>query len=88
MKRLALLILIIAMPAAAATDGAALYKAKCAMCHQGKIAPDLGTAEAQKLTDEQITEKIATGKKHEFKAKGMTDEQIKSLVAHIRTLKK
>ena len=83
-----------------ADDGAALYKAKCAACHgadaTGKPAvkaPSLVSPEAKKLTDEQLTDAIANGGKekkpmHTFSKKGVTPEQIKSLVAYIRSLQK
>jgi cytochrome c553 len=71
----------------AADDGAALYKAKCAMCHgpngEGKPAvkaPALKSDEVKKLSDEDLT--------HAFASKGVTPDQIKALVAHIRDLNK
>lgn len=88
--------------AANAEDGAALFKAKCAACHGqdgggnttvGKKAGlrDLGSAEVQKQTDAELTSIVADGKgkpAHAYKKKGVTDEQIAALVAHIRSLKK
>ena len=88
----------------AADDGAALFKQKCAACHgadgsgntamgkKNNIRP-LGSADVQKQTDDVLTNAIANGGKdkkatHAFKSKGMTDAQIKALVAFIRTLKK
>lgn len=83
-----------------AEDGAALYKTKCAGCHGptgvGKPAikgSNLLTDEAKKATDAQLTEVIMTGgpaKKaaHAFGGKGITADQAKALVAHIRTLQK
>ena len=82
---------------------AALFKAKCAACHGADGSGDtamgkknnlrpLGSAEVQKLTDDELTAVIASGKDgkpaHAFKKKGLTDDQVKSLVAFIRTLKK
>ena len=84
----------------AADDAAALFKTKCAMCHgadaAGKPAakiPSLISAEAKKLSDADLTDAIANGGKsqkpmHAFSKKGITPEQIKSLVAYIRTLQK
>jgi mono/diheme cytochrome c family protein len=83
-----------------AQDGAALYKAKCAICHgpngEGKPAakvPSLASENTQKLSDAELTDFIANGgpsKKatHAFEKKGVTPEQVKALVAHIRELGK
>jgi mono/diheme cytochrome c family protein len=84
----------------AAEDGAALYKAKCAMCHgadaTGKPAvkaPSLVSDEAKKKSDADLTDQIANGGKekkaaHAFSKKGVTDDQIKALVGYIRGLQK
>ena len=96
--------LAVALPVMAADQGAALFQTKCAACHgktggadtaiaKAKAIQDLGSADVQKLTDAQLTDMIANGgpnktKGHDYKAKGLTDDQIKSLVAFIRTLKK
>jgi cytochrome c6 len=84
-----------------AQDGPALYKTKCAACHDadgsgsgamGKQlgAPDLRSDAVQKKTDAQLTDEIASGvgqKMPAYKGK-LTDDQIKGLVAAIRGLKK
>ena len=62
----------IVTPAFAADSGPDTYKAKCAMCHG---ADGLGTTPAGK------------GKMPAYKGK-LTDDQIKSAVAYIRTLEK
>jgi len=84
----------------AAEDGGALFKAKCAVCHgangEGKPAlkaPNLTSDEAKKLSDADLTDMIANGGKekkaaHAFSKKGVTDEQVKALVAYIRELQK
>jgi len=84
----------------AAEDGGALFKAKCAVCHgangEGKPAikaPSLTSDEAKKLSDADLTDMIANGGKekkatHAFSKKGVTDEQVKALVAYIRELQK
>jgi len=86
--------------ARAADDGAALFKAKCAMCHgadgAGKPAikaPSLVSEPAKKKSDADLTDMIANGGKekkaaHAFSKKGVTDEQVKSLVNYIRELQK
>ena len=89
------------LPARADSASAeATYKAKCAMCHgpngEGKPAakiPSLASESTQKLSDAELTDFIANGgpnKKatHAFEKKGVTPEQVKALVAHIRELGK
>jgi mono/diheme cytochrome c family protein len=83
-----------------AQEGATLYKAKCAVCHgpngEGKPTmkvPSLAGEKTQKMSDAELTDFIANGgpsKKasHAFEKKGLTPEQIKGLVAHIRELGK
>lgn len=83
-----------------AEDGAALYKAKCAVCHgpngEGKPAakiPSLVSEKTQSMSDAELTDFIANGgpsKKpiHAFEKKGVTPEQVKALVAHIREMAK
>lgn len=101
MKVLAILMIAIITAAGAyATDGAALYKAKCASCHgadgsgqtpMGKSMKlrDLGSPEVQKQTDKQLYDWTADGKGKmpAYKSK-LSDEEIKALVAHMRTFKK
>jgi cytochrome c5 len=83
-----------------ASDGAATYKAKCATCHgadgsgqtpMGKKMNlrDLGAADVQKQSDDELYKWTADGKNKmpAYKAK-MTDPDIKALVAHMRTFKK
>jgi mono/diheme cytochrome c family protein len=93
-------LLAIGMPANAAPDGAALYKAKCAMCHgpdgtgqtpTGKAMKvrDFTSADVQKQTDAELTKIVTDGKGKMPVYKGkLTDEEIKALVAFIRTFKK
>ena len=96
-----LLILVVALaPIAFAADGAAIYKAKCASCHgadgkgqstMGKKMNlrDLGSPEVQKQTDKELYDWTADGKGKmpAYKDKLSADE-IKALVAHMRTFKK
>jgi mono/diheme cytochrome c family protein len=84
----------------ALAGGPDTFKAKCAMCHgadgAGKAAmgtKDLGSAEVQKQTDAQLTEIINNGKsdgkvKMPPYAGKLSADDIKGLVAFIRTLKK
>jgi mono/diheme cytochrome c family protein len=92
-------ILLIVPAAFAAADGAALYKAKCAMCHgadgagltpMGKSMKlrDLRSPEVQKQTDAELTKVTADGKGKMPAYKGkLTDAEISALVAHMRSLK-
>jgi mono/diheme cytochrome c family protein len=98
MKRFIVLLFVLALIVApitmSAQTGGDLFKAKCAACHgpngEGKAAlktPDLKTDAVQKKTDAELKTFIATGAKHDFTKKGLTDEQIDSLVKFIRGLK-
>jgi mono/diheme cytochrome c family protein len=83
-----------------ADDGEGLYKAKCAVCHgvdaTGKPAvkaPSLVSPEAKKATDAELTDAVANGGKtqkptHQFSKKGLSPDQIKMVVAYIRSLQK
>jgi len=100
MKKTAIVLitLLIALPLLA--DGAATFKAKCAMCHgpdgagqttMGKNLKlrDLRSAEVQKQTDADLTKWITDGKGKMPAYKGkLSDADIHALVAFIRTLKK
>jgi len=95
----AMLSLALALPVFAASDGAALYKAKCASCHGadgfGQTAVgksmklrDLRSAEAQKQTDLELTKIISGGKgKMPPFGKSLSNDDIAAVIAHIRTLK-
>ena len=96
----ATLILVGAPVAFAATDGAAIYKAKCASCHgpdgsgqtpvgKSMKVRDLGSTGVQKQTDQELYNLTADGKAKmpAYKAK-LTKVEIDALVAHIRTMAK
>ena len=84
----------------AQADAAKLYKTNCVLCHaadgsgsspSGKAlgAKNLGSSEVQKNTDAQLTEAITTGKgKMPAFGKKLKSEEIKQLVAYVRTLAK
>jgi mono/diheme cytochrome c family protein len=92
----AALLLFASVPASGA-DGAALFKAKCAMCHgpdgsggtaMGKklgVRP-LGSAEVQKQTD-AVLKGIITNGKGKMPAYGgkLSAEEVSALIAQIRT---
>lgn len=87
-------VLSISMSAFAQDASEAIYKSKCAMCHgaDGKKAAghDLSSADVQKGSDADLTAVIANGKAPKMPKYGdkLKPEEIKGLVAYIRTLKK
>ena len=102
MKKISILVLalLVVAPAIYAADGAATFKAKCAMCHgpdgagqttMGKNLKlrDLRSADVQKQTDADLVKWITDGKGKMPAYKGkLSAEEINALVAFIRTLKK
>jgi mono/diheme cytochrome c family protein len=94
-----LAVVLSASVSAQAQGAADLFKSKCAMCHGadgtgsaiGKKmgAHDFTTAEVQKMSDANITETITNGKNKMPKySDKLKPEEIKGLVAYIRSLKK
>ena len=91
---------LVSAQAQSAPDGAALYKTKCAMCHgpdgtgktpagQKLSVRDLHSPEVQKQSDSDLAHVIGQGKgKMPVFGKTLSDDQIKSLVAHVRELGK
>jgi mono/diheme cytochrome c family protein len=78
-----------------AEDGAALYKAKCAACHgadgAGKPAakiPSLIGDEAKKMSDADLEKAVTEKPKHAGVAKALTPDQVKAVVAYVRSLQK
>ena len=100
MKKFAILIMAAGAMAFASEDGAALYQSKCVACHGpkgvGKPAlkgTNLTADEVKKAADDKLVAAIMEGgaaKKaaHAFGKKGVTADQAKALVAHIRSLQK
>jgi len=75
--------------------GEATFKAKCAACHgadgKGKEAMktrDLASADVQKMSDADLSGMITNGKGKMPAYKTLTPDQVKDLVAFIRSLKK
>ncbi|HTZ48040.1 MAG TPA: cytochrome c [Verrucomicrobiae bacterium] len=74
----------------------ATFKSKCAMCHgadgKGKSSmtgTDLTSADVQKMSDADVSAVITNGKPPKMPAyKSMTPDQVKDMVAYIRSLKK
>jgi mono/diheme cytochrome c family protein len=96
MKRFITVLAVVAMMsgmALAAEDGAAIYKAKCAMCHgpngEGKMGPSLKgeSMSAADIADALL--KGAPGKKapHGKPMAGITADQAAAVAAYVKTLK-
>jgi mono/diheme cytochrome c family protein len=79
-------------------SGEATYKAKCAMCHGPTGTPSAGMAKAmgikpstdpgiKALTVEQMISAVKNGKGKMKPIAGLTDAQIKDVVAYYRGLK-
>ncbi|HEX9119632.1 MAG TPA: cytochrome c [Terriglobales bacterium] len=100
--KIAALALALATFVSAQDEAAALFKARCTRCHgidgssktdAGKKMgiPDLRSPKVQRLTDAELFETIAHGKNHRnyphvFSDLGLSDQQIRQLVQHMRTL--
>jgi len=91
--------LFLSLSADAQNASEALYKSKCAACHgadgsgsaTGKKmgAHDFATADVQGMSDTELSTIITNGKnKMPAYGKSLKAEDIKGLVAYIRTLKK
>jgi mono/diheme cytochrome c family protein len=79
----------------AADDGATIYKTKCAMCHgpdaAGKPAmkaPSLISDEAKKKSDDDFAKAITGNVKHTPAAKSLPADDVKAVVAYVRSLQK
>jgi mono/diheme cytochrome c family protein len=81
-----------------AQDGAATYKAKCAMCHGPTGTPSAGMIKAmgmkpvsdpamQALTVDQIVATVKNGHGKMKPIAGLTDAQVKAVAAYFKTLK-
>jgi cytochrome c6 len=93
-------ITLLSVPAQAQSGGEAVYKAKCVACHgadgkgettvgKANKVRDLGSADVQKQSDDELAAIIGSGKgKMPAYGKSLKPEQVKELVAYIRTLKK
>jgi len=96
---ISLIVLFGVMATAAFADGAATYKAKCALCHgangggdtpSGKAmkVKDLRSDAVQKQTDIELTKTISGGKgKMPAYGKQLSEPDIAAVIAFIRTLK-
>ena len=86
------LCLTLALPVLA-QEGAATYKAKCAMCHgaegQGKVGPAL---KGISLSADQIAELLTKGNEakkppHKKGLSGLSDADAKAVAEYVKTLK-
>jgi cytochrome c len=92
---LAVFLVAASIGAGAASDGAALYKSKCAGCHgaNGEGKPPM-KAPALKGTDksvDQLVSHITNGEPqskppHNKGMSGLTDEQAKSIAEYVKSL--
>ena len=95
MKRFIIALFVVGLMstvALAEEDGAAIYKAKCAMCHgpngEGKVGPKLaGTS----LTVDQIADQLTKGTEgkkapHAKPVAGLTADQATAVAAYVKTL--
>ena len=88
-------VLVLTLSLSAHAQGASetLYKSKCAMCHgaDGKkaVGHDLQSADVQNKSDANLAAVITDGKAPKMPKYGdkLKPEEIKGLVAYIRTLK-
>jgi len=85
-----LLISVTAQGEVQASDPAAFYKTKCVACHGQKAEKKFDSS----LTNEQLIDAVMKGKKPEkppnmpaYSDKGVTAEQAKGLVEHMKLLK-
>jgi len=84
-----------------ATQGKAVYARSCQKCHgpdgagvaaiakalKVEMKP-LGSADAQKMSDAEMTKAIKEGKGKMVKVTGLTDKDVGDVIAYVRTLKK
>jgi len=98
-KSLVLIATLALAGTAFAADGAAIFKAKCAMCHgaDGSASTGMGKSmglkplsspEVQKMSDADMTALVANGKGKmpAFKGK-LTDDETGAVVKYVHTLK-
>jgi mono/diheme cytochrome c family protein len=87
----ALAFLIISVPARTVEDdAAAVYKTKCAMCHGAAAEKKFDAAKP----DADLTQIVLKGKKAQkppnmpaYEEKGITEDQAKTLIAYMKSLK-
>jgi len=96
---LAALAVVCILPSTMRSDDATgLYKSKCASCHGAdgtgsamgnKMGThDFASADTQKMSDAELGDAITNGKNKMPKYTSLKPEEVKGLVAYIRSLKK
>jgi|SRR5678816_1803586 cytochrome c5 len=87
---LGMLVIVAAQTSVQPDDTEAYYKSKCVMCHGKKAEKKFNTS----LTDDQLVDVVLKGKKVEkpphmpaYAEKGVSAEQAKALVDHMKQLK-
>jgi mono/diheme cytochrome c family protein len=92
------LLLTLALPVVAFADGAATFKTRCAPCHgpdgsgqtpvgKNLKVQDLRSPEVQKLSDAEMT-KVLTDGKGKMPASKLSADDMKAVIAFVRSLKK
>jgi len=99
MKSLVLVGCMALVSSAFAADGAAVFKAKCAMCHgaDGSGSTGMGKSmglkplsgpDVQTMSDADLTALVSNGKGKMPAYKGkLSDDEISAVVKYVRTLK-
>jgi mono/diheme cytochrome c family protein len=100
-KRLALLSavsLLLSVSAAAAADGAAIFKAQCAKCHGDsgksdtavgkamKVPPLAGDAKVQQMSDADVVARISGNAKHPAGVKGLSPDDLNAVAGYVKQL--
>ena len=84
-------LLFVAMPnlSWAAEDGAALYKANCAMCHKADASgnPAMKAPALKGKTGAEVAKVLGSNPKHAAVAKKVNPEQVKAIGAYLQALK-
>lgn len=99
---LVILMTCLFVPVSARAEGGELFERHCSTCHgkdgkgntaigKKKNLRSLGSPEVQALSDDDLTERIANGgkdgdRRHAFKEKGLSNEDVTQLVTFIRAL--
>lgn len=84
-------LLFVAMPnlSWAAEDGAALYKANCAMCHKADASgsPGMKAPALKGKTAADVAKVLSTNTKHAAVAKKVSPDQVKAIGTYLQALK-
>lgn len=85
------LLMFVALPnlSWAAEDGAALYKANCAMCHKADASgnPAMKAPALKGKTAADVTKALSTNPKHAAVAKKVTPDQQKAIGDYLAAMK-